>query len=85
MPNLPGASPIGRGEGGRSYVARTVSEVSSRGESVAAQSTARERVWVVHAGQTTQAQTRRMLSGKEDHDSARSSVGSRLGYGRPSD
>ena len=25
MPNLRGASPVGRGEGGRSYVARTVS------------------------------------------------------------
>ena len=85
MPNLQGASPVGRGEGGRSYVARMVSEVSSRGETGALRSTARERIGVVHGGQTTQARSRRMLRGKEDHDSARSSVGSRLSYRRLSD
>ena len=30
MPNLRGASPVGRGEGGRSYVARTGSRVVGR-------------------------------------------------------
>ena len=80
MSNLRGASPVGRGKGGRSYVARTVGGGISRGDSVAAQSKARERVGVAHVGQTTQARTKRMLSGKEVHNSARRSAGSRPGY-----
>ena len=41
MPNLRGASLVGRGEGGCSYVTRTVSKVNLRGETGAARSTAR--------------------------------------------
>ena len=85
MPNLRGASPVSRGEGGRSYVARTVSEVSSRGKAVAARTKAQKCVGVARAGQTRQAQTRRMSSGKEGHVSTRSNVGSRLSYRGSSD
>ena len=41
MPNLWGASPVSRGEGGRSHVTQTVGKVNPRGETRAAQSMAR--------------------------------------------
>ena len=51
MPNMRGTSPVSRGEGGRSYVARTVSEVSSRGKAVAARTKAQKKcVEVARAG-----------------------------------